>query len=302
MARMAGAEVPVAEALERRAPRTDWLLRRSRIVIVAFVASPAFFTAIRALRSDQWYRAGGGIELAVVIGVVPVAMLVLWGRFVIHRLGRGSRVRRASATGAPWRHHGYWAAFGEKRFVPLAPSRATAKVRRLLEASGWFAIVAGIALTVAHSRAAVPTVLAGVASLAVVFILGVRGAANVDVVWREQPGRTGESVHYAVSVAPMPGGRFDRIEMTLRCVVETSRRRGLSRPELACPFSVTRVFADEIPEGDPTLHARFAVPAGLPPADPEGEPAVFWELVVAAERPGSRLEETFLVPVYASLS
>lgn len=296
---MADGDDPERDALDLRKPRTDWLLRRGRMVVLAFVAIPLFMSALMALRPDGTDGAGDRLEFGAGVGVCVAAMLVVWVAFAIRRWGRASRARRAAATAAPWRDHGYWSQDAEERFVALGPSRVMTRVRRLLEVSGWFAFAGGTALAAAQSRAAIPAFGAGLASLAVVFLTGMRGYVNVCVVWREHPARTGESAHFSVSVTPAPRGRFENVEMTLRCVVETPRRRGLLRPSVSCPFSATRHFADELPDAAITLHARFDVPPGLPGADPYGEPAVFWELVVAGERPGSRFDETFLVPVYA---
>lgn len=303
MPRVPDQDAPEPDALGRRVPRTDWLLRRRRLVglpvVFATAGAVAVVYAIRHGMSDgeQVGWAWGG-------ATALLALVFVWASFRVRQAERRRMREKARVSATPWTWHGYWSLEGEKRFVALRPSRVMTKVRRLLEVSGWLALVAAAALYLhrQNSAAVFPASVAGVASLAVVFFTGVRGAANVIVVWRERPGRTGEPVHYSVSVAPMPGGRFDRIDMTLRCAVETSRLGGILRPEVKCPFSATRLFADEIPDAAVTLHARFAVPAGLPPADPYGEPAVFWELLVTAERSGSRFEETFLVPVYASLS
>lgn len=293
-------EGPGAGAIERRVPRTDWFARRWRMLVLGLVVIPPSVGMIHAAvtrneRVDPTY-------LVAQIILFPTVLAVMWGVFALNRWRRRRR-RRAAGTGPEaWHGHGYWSTEAEKRFVALRPSRTIAAARRFLEGSAWFAIAGGFVLAVERSPAACATLSVGTASLAVVAVLGIRGYANVVLVWRERPARTGTAAHYAVSVDSMPKRRYERIEMTLRCVVETSRRHGLVRPDVACPFAATRIFADELMDGSIALHARFDIPEGLPAADPEGEPAVFWELVLAAERSGSRLDETFLVPVYPPLS
>lgn len=292
------------DALEARKPRTDWLLRRWRVVIVALVLIPLIARVV----ADATRRRGGRDDEPLgpmtYLGVLAIVAVLVWQSFAFGRFSRKSRARRAAAAAEPWRRHGYWSESGEKRFVAFAPSRTTAALRRLLERTAFLALASAFVLGgLGLSQAALATCVAGLASLAVVFVTGIRGYANTGVEWREQPARTGAAAHYVLRIAPWPRGRLDRVEVTLRCVVETSRRRGLQRPEVACPFSTTRLFADELPDfAAVALHARFDVPAGLPAADPDGEPAVFWELVVAAERRGSRFDETFLVPVGPALS
>ena len=297
---MTDGDGPGPEAIERRVPRTDWFARRWRILVLGLVVVPpvvgmVLATVVREERVGPW-------DVGAHAFVVVSAFAVIWGVFALNRWRRRGR-RRAAGTGPEaWHGHGYWSTEAEKRFVALRPSRTIAAARRFLEGSAWFAIAGGFVLAVDRSPAACTTLSVGMGSMAVVAVLGVRGYANVVLVWRERPARTGTAAHYSISVDSMPKRRYERIEMTLRCVVETPRRHGLVRPDVACAFAATRIFADELMDGSIALHARFDIPEGLPAADPEGEPAVFWELVLTAERSGSRLDETFLVPVYPPLS
>ena len=298
MARVIEGDGTEPDALTGRKPRTDWLWRPGRIARVAALMVVLLMPAVRML------AAGIADERTILFaGVACAVPAFVWGKFAWWRVLQARRRRSAAAAAEPWRDHGYWSIEGEKRFVSLLPSRTAEKVRRLL---GWTAVCAILAAFVlaftARRDASLPTLGAGMLSLAVVVVTGMRGYANVVLVWRERPARIGEVAHYSVSVEPFPSSRFERIDLTLRCVIETPRPGGRLRPALTCPFSVTRRFADELPDGSVLLHARFDVPAGLPAADPLGEPAVFWELLVSAERPGSRFDETFLVPVYAALS
>ena len=292
---------PADELLAGRVPRTDWLLRRRRLVQLGTVAGFGVLCVIATL-SPAWDERKFATAVAAWACFCAATAIVLAGAFAISRWARAARRREAGDSPESWRRHGYWSLGGEKRFVALQPSRGIATARRLLLMSAWFALAGGILLGVLQSPASCPTLTAAAVSLAVVMVLGMRGYANVGVEWRERPARTGANAHYVVSVAPLPRGRFERVEMTLRCVVETPRRRGLVEPAVACPYSATRLFADELLDGAVALHARFDVPPGLPAADPYGEPAVHWELVVSAERAGSRFDETFLVPVASPLS
>ncbi len=287
--------------LETRPRRTDWFWSRGRVLLIALVAMPLIARVL------EWLGTGRGdrvplepFETAVWTGVVLASIVVVWGWFTIGRRTRALRARGTASVADPWRRHGHWPSGGEKRVAGFRPSKFRETLRRYLKATAGISGVAWLLLTPAAGSHAL--IVASGVSFGVAMLLRMRGYSEVEVQWREQPARTGGQAHYVVRLAPFPAGGFDRVELTLRCVLETSRRGGLSRPEVTCPFAATRRFGDELFDGPVALHARFDVPAEFPGSDPDAEPAVFWELVVSGERSGSQLDETFLVPVYASLS
>jgi hypothetical protein len=252
-----------------------------------------------------WLLAAGRGDFARVLGqgfyvVVPLGALAIAGAVVADRAARAMAVRRATpaACAAPWDHDGYESRSGEARSRRLC---ARVPYARPLAAG---LVVWAATLPDLPFASDLPTqwiVALVLASVAVACALYFRGVAHGHVAYGRFPFRVGERVSLAFHFDKPRGPPlvFDRLALTLQCVRERRRLRGLWPPEARRVLAETVVRHDESPPSPFTIPVTFDVPADAPGTDFGVDAPTYWELAVEGEVAGLRYEDVFLVPIYA---